>query len=92
MYHQANVSISDKVKLYDAIRECFRNNIAGGFKIVISENGDERFLLTTRQQQQLRENGGVAVITCYHDQIIQYAHSCMSKPKLLSIISGENPM
>jgi hypothetical protein len=92
MYHQANVFIFDRVKLYDAIRECFRNNIAGGFRIVISENGDERFVLTTRQQEQLRENGGVAVITCYYDQIIHYAHNCMGRSKLLSILSGENLM
>jgi hypothetical protein len=92
MYDQVNVSIYNRIKLYDAIRECFRNNIAGGFRIVISERGDERFLLTTRHQQQLRENGGIAVITCYHDQIIQYAHNCVSKPKLMRILSGENPM
>ena len=46
MYYQVKVTINDKVKLFDAIRECFKNNPGESFKLVVSENGDERFILT----------------------------------------------
>ena len=92
MYCKMNVSIPDRINLYDAIRECFRNIVAGVFSVVISEDGDNQFVLTPRQQQQLRENGGVAVIICHRNQIIEYAHTCMSRPQLMRILTGENPI
>ena len=94
MYCHVRISL-DKPALYDAVRECFKNSITGAFKFAISDLGNDKFLLTPRQQQQLREvrNQGfsTALITCFHNQIIQYAHSCIDKPTLLRILDGENP-
>ena len=62
----------------------------GFFKLVVSDDVDDRFWLTPQQYQQLRENGGVAVIICDREQITQYAHSCVGKSKLIRILEGEN--
>ena len=70
MYRHANVLINDKVKLYDAVRECSRNSIASGFNIVVSEPGNNTFLLTDYQRGRLSVNG-TAMISCYYDQITQ---------------------
>ena len=54
MYCHARITL-DKPALYDAVRECFKHSITGAFKFAISEHGNDKFLLTQRQQEQLRE-------------------------------------
>jgi hypothetical protein len=89
MYCHANVTIHDKNKLYDAVRECSKNSIAS-FNFLVSEPGNDKFLLTDFQRGRLSVNG-IATITCFHDQITQYAGNCINKDTLLKIIAGENP-
>ena len=44
---------------------------------------------TTNTKVKEKPNG--VIITCFCDQIVQYAHSCLDKPTLLRILAGENP-
>ena len=93
MYYHVKLTV-DKPSLADAIRVCIENPKVSVFKITISLNDDSRdkFLLTVQQITRLQQSGKntPVTITCFRDQIYQYAHSCIDKPTLLRIIAGEN--
>ena len=94
MYQHVRVVIYDKQRLDNTIRELF-NRCSTYFSIedfhvdVIIDNlgDDDKFLLTDDQMRAVAKNT-ITTVSCNHDQIMQYAHSCLRVEQLMDIITG----
>ena len=89
-FGKANIVVFNiAMSLFDA-KSNTESDASSNTESVAKSNGD-KFLLTLQQIHRLREKPNGVIITCFRDQIVQHAHSCLDKSTLLKILTGENP-
>ena len=89
IYVHVRVILYDKPALYDAIRDCFLGENLNDISLLMTlplmesrrrKSTDDKFILTQKQNNKLENSPNTTCkIICSPQQIMLYAHNCISK-------------
>ncbi len=84
-YHQ-KVKILNYNELTEAVRKCLSGYSAYSIDVIVMQGDSHKILLTEAKKNKISENA-VTTLKFNHDDIIAFAHHCLTKIELQNIIN-----
>ncbi len=84
-YHQ-KVKILNYNELTEAVRKCLSGYSTYFVDVIVMQGDSHKILLTEAEKNEISENA-VTTLKFNHDDVIAFAHHCLTKTELQNIIN-----